>query len=185
MWCADDDLNIRYRLNGFKCIISDACVYHLVSQTSRQGNYQQNERNSNRNFIRKWGSMNSDNRFNVGFIIKNCTNDLLYHLEPWCDTIYADYKFAHTIEPYITKEQPNTSFDLYDRIKPYDNEKNNDILISFDGSKLDNNQFEIIRNLQNILGNTSPGETYEIGIFNIYVHSLNNNIKDLIYLNKV
>jgi len=157
----------------------------LVSQTSRQGNYQQNERNSNRNFIRKWGSMNSDNKFNVGFIIKNCTNDLLYHLEPWCDTIYADYRFAHTIEPYIIKEQPNTSFNLSDRIKPYDNEKNNDVLISFDGSKLDNNQFEIIRNLQNILGNTSPGETYEIGIFNIYVHSLNNNIKDLIYLNKV
>lgn len=184
MWCADDDLNIRYRLNGFKCIISDACVYHLVSQTSRQGNYQQIEMNSNRNFIRKWSSMNSDNRFNVGFIIKNCTNDLLYHLEPWCDTIYADYRFAHTIEPYIIKEQPNTSFNLYDRIKPYDNEKNNDILVSFDGSKLDNNQFEIIRNLQNILGNTSPGETYEIGIFNIYVHSLNNNIKDLIFIHK-
>ena len=182
----DDDIIKRLKLKGLECFTSlDSIVYHFVSKTSRFSeeaklNTQRIEQNSNRNFIRKWGSMNSQNRFNVGLIVENCTQELLYHLEPWADRVYVDTD----TQIYIKNEQSKTNFDLRERVHTFDDDKNNDILISFDGSKLDNNQFEIIRNLQNILGNTSPGETYEIGIFNIYVHTLNNEIESLIFIHK-
>lgn len=182
----DDDFIKRIKLQGLNCFTSlDSIAFHFVSKTSRfSEEYKETtkkiEQNSQRNFLRKWGSQNSNNKFNVGFIIKNCTNDLLYHLEPWADRVYVD---ADT-QLYIENEQSKTSFDLQERVHTFDDDKNNDILVSFDGSKLDNNQFEIIRNLQNILGNTSPGETYEIGIFNIYVHTLNNEIESLIFIHK-
>jgi len=187
----DDDLIKRLKLQNLNCFTSlDAICYHFVSKTSRfteeaKLNTQRIERNSNRNFLRKWGSMNSNNKFNVGFIVKNCTEQLIEILEPWCDCLYyGGDPMGYWAKTYMDKEQSNTTFDLSDRIKYYDNEKNNDILVSFDGSKLDNNNFEIIKNLQNILANTSPGETYEIDIFNIYVHSPINYIKDLIFIQK-
>lgn len=182
----DDDLIKRLKLQGLNCFTSlDAICYHFVSKTSRfteeaKLNTQRIEQNSNRNFLRKWGSMNSNNKFNVGFIVKNCTEQLLEILEPWADRVYVDVD----TQVYIKNEQSKTSFDLQERVHTFDDEKNNDILVSFDGSKLDNNNFEIIRNLQNILANTSPGETYEIDIFNIYVHSPINYIKDSIFIQK-
>ena len=154
----DDDLIRRLKYQKLNCFTSlDSIVYHFVSKTSRFSEEaklktKQIEQNSNRIYLQKWGSYNSENRFNVGFIIENCTDELLYNISPWADTIYVDL---------------DIDWVKYPRIKPIDNEKNNDIFISFDAQMLDNNQFEIIKNLQNILGNTTKGEKYEIGIFNI------------------
>jgi len=188
----DDDLIKRLKLKGLKCFTSlDSIVYHFVSKTSRfseeaKTKTQQIERNSNRTYLRKWGSMNSQNRFNVAFVVENCSEQLLEALEPWCDRIYWDDPYGIIIDRYIQKEQPNTCFELNKRIYTLNNdpELENDIIVSFDGSKLDNNQFEIIRNLQNILGNVSPNETYEIGIFNIKANIPINNIEQLIFINK-
>ena len=49
-------------------------------------------------------------------------------LEPWFDTLYVDCDY----EPYIQKEQKRTVTDLLDRLKPYDNEKQNDIIVKID-----------------------------------------------------
>jgi GT2 family glycosyltransferase len=186
MFMEDTDLIRRIEYQKLKCFTSrDSITNHFVSKTSRfSEEYKERtkiiENNSQRNYLRKWGSMNSENKFNVGFIVENCTRDLLYHLEPWIDRIYVDTD----TQSYIKDEQINTSFDLRERVHTFDDDKNNDILISFDGSKLDNNNFEIIKNIQNILRNTEPGETYEIDIFNIYVHSLTNYIQNLIFIQK-
>ena len=59
-------------------------------------------------------------KYDVGFIIKNCTPRLLEALEPWCNTIYTDLE---EFVLYEMKEQPKTSFNLSDRIKYYDSEK--------------------------------------------------------------
>jgi hypothetical protein len=59
MWCSDDDLHLRYKLAGFEHKVSSAHVYHFVSKTSRTGNYQEIEQQSNINFIKKWGFRNS------------------------------------------------------------------------------------------------------------------------------
>ena len=169
----DDDLIRRLKYQKLNCFTSlDSMVYHFVSKTSRFSEEAklktaEIERNSNRIYLQKWGSYNSNNRFNVGFIIENCTYELLYNISPWADTIYVDLDIDWGKEP---------------RIKPIENEKNNNILMSFDAQMLDNNQFEIIKNLQNILGNTSPGEKYEIGIFTIEVIKPINYIKDLIFI---
>lgn len=171
-WCADNDLHIRYILTGMPRIISDACVYHFVSKTSRKdNNYQQVEYNSNRNFIRKWGFRNSQYniKYNIGFIINNCGQQLLEVLEPRCSTIYIDCDYKQ----YIEKEQPNTSFDLQERIKPYNNEKQNEILVSFDASKLNQNNFQLLQQLPDIIKDSGEVVSFQIDIFTIYIIQMN------------
>lgn len=191
----DDDIIKRLKLYGLNCFTSrDSLVYHFVSKTSRfseeyKATTQRIERNSNRNYLRKWGSMNSDNRFNVAFIVENCNLQLLEILEPWCDKLYYGENDPNglILNSYFKKEQPTTHIDLEKKIKyikGFNSISNNNINVYFDGSKLDNNNFEIIKNLQNILGNTSEGEKYEIDIFQIEVIKLNNRIKDLIFIHK-
>jgi hypothetical protein len=72
--------------------------------------------NSTKEFIRKWGSnVNHTSlmepivspKYDIGFIIKNCNEQFLEVLEPWCSTIYVDCDYKE----YINKEQPNTKFD--------------------------------------------------------------------------
>jgi hypothetical protein len=85
MWCADDDLHLRYKIAGLEHKVSSAHVYHFVSKTSRLGNYQDNEIKSNINFIKKWGFRKSE--YNVvykkSFILANPNPQLEKVLEPW------------------------------------------------------------------------------------------------------
>jgi len=178
----DDDLIKRLKLKGLTCFTSlDSIVYHFVSKTSRfseeaKTKTQQIERNSNRTYLRKWGSMNSQNKFDIGFIVENCTEQLLEVLEPWCLGIYTNIDTTS----YYEKEQPTTIFPIKYKLKHIDDEVSEDIVIKFDGLRLDNNNFEIIKNLQNILNNVNKGEEYEIDIFKIKVNNINNSINDLI-----
>lgn len=55
MFCEDDDFHLRYKIAGFEHKVSSAHVYHFVSKTSRLGEYQSIEQQSNINFIKKWG----------------------------------------------------------------------------------------------------------------------------------
>lgn len=185
-FCEDDDLIKRLKLQNLNCFTSlDAICYHFVSKTSRfteeaKLNTQRIEQNSNRNFIRKWGSNNSNNKFNVGFIIENCTQELLFNLEPWCTTLYSDiHTYAYS---ELTKMENN--LDISSKLKGIEDEKDNDIIVKFDGSKLNNNNFEIIRNLQNIIGEITEPNIYEIDIFTINAVTLNNNINNLIFIPK-
>lgn len=190
MFMEDTDLIRRIEYRKLKCFTSrDSITNHFVSKTSRfSEEYKEKtriiENNSQRNYLRKWGSQNSNNRFNIGFIVENCNEQLLEALEPWCDQIYLDDGYKIISSRYVEKEQPNTSFLLKYRIRDKDEEKINDIIIKFDASKLNNNNFEIIKNLQNILGDTTVGEKYEIDIFEIEVNNLNNTIQDLIFISK-
>jgi GT2 family glycosyltransferase len=85
LFCEDDDLHLRHKIAGFEQKVSSAHVYHFVSKTSRVGNYQTIEQQSNLNFIKKWGFRSS--MFNVvykkSFILKNPTPQLEQILEPW------------------------------------------------------------------------------------------------------
>ena len=60
-----------------------------------------------------------------GFIVKTCNASLLHALEPWCSTIYIEDDMQVLTIDYFEKEKNNTLYDLSERIKPYDNEKNN------------------------------------------------------------
>jgi len=188
----DSDIFNRFHLNGYELIQSrDAFVYHMTCRGSRfkdgieiekeiplpdgtiwykpkdSEEYTILRQNKFREWWRKWHTdVLHDNlmmpivpkRYDTGFIVKNCNTQILSILEPWCDTIYVDCDYRG----YVDVENEKSEYDITDRVKPYDNEKNNNILISFDATKLTNQHFtEFIKQLPFIIE-----ETDEIGSFN-------------------
>ena len=133
----DSDIFQRWILAGYELIQSrDAFVYHLTCRGHRWNEqigkdddyYKIVSEQAAKNYLRKWGNWIKNDeyqypiilpKYNIGFVIKNCSTQLLEILEPWCSVIYTDCNYKE----YIDREQSNTTFDLWERIKPYDNEK--------------------------------------------------------------
>ena len=98
-------------------------------------------------------------------------------LEPWCSTIYVD-TYA---EDYINKEQPNTTDDLTKKIYSIDVEKHNDIEVRFDGAMLNNQNFNYIVQLSQILANDElEVGSFELDIFEIQINKINTKEEELI-----
>jgi glycosyltransferase involved in cell wall biosynthesis len=185
----DSDIFNRFFLSGYKFVqLWEACVYHLTCRGSRfnptitaigkdSEEWQQQNVKSARNFIRKWGHFvkHNDmmkpvvpNRYNVGFVVINCDEYRVALLEPWCDTLYTDVEYSR----YIKAEQQNTRYDLNKKLKRYDEPKNNDVVVTFDGNKITNQSFEFFNILQQMLEDSGqPGEL-EYDIFKIKVNKL-------------
>jgi len=207
----DSDLFNRFQLNGYKFIQTwNGFVYHMTCRGSRFADgakrnpngevfmknretdewLQQNER-STRNFIRKWGHMVRHNeylkpiispKYNIGFVVNNISQNLWELLEPWCSIIYGNWGW----KSYIESEQPNTSYDLYERVKPLDSEKNNDILVEFDGVQFGTQQqFQFLQQLPQILNESGEIGEMEYDIFKITINSLETYEKDLICCNSL
>ena len=190
----DSDVFNRLMLNGFTLIQSwQSFVYHL---TARGGQFQHGKitqdesqkseewkklmNNSTREFFRKWGSSVQHNalmmpiitpKYDIGFVVKMRGNtEMLQHLEPWCSTLYVDVDYTE----YIKNEQPNTSYDLHDRIYSIHAEKQNDIIVRFDLGNLTNESFAIIQNLPSIIQDSGGIGVFELDIFEIIVKKLSN-----------
>ena len=101
---------------------------------------------------------------------------MLAELEPWCSSIYVNCNF----KDYIYVEQKKTAFNLSDRIKPYDNEKNNNIIVEFDATRLNADNFQILVNLSEILRDSAEVGEMELDIFKFNIQSLETYEKDLI-----
>jgi len=190
----DSDIFQRWILNGYELIQSrDAFVYHLTCRGHRWNEqigkdddyYKIASQRAGRNYLRKWGSWIKNDeyqypiiphKYDIGFIIKNCSPQLLEALEPWCSTIYVDCDY----KGYINKEQPNTKFDLWERIKPYDNEKQNYILIEFDARYFTQNSFNIIQNLSDIISESGEIGEFELDCFRIAIVNLSTFEESLI-----
>jgi GT2 family glycosyltransferase len=179
MFCEDDDLHLRYKLAGFEHKVSSAHVYHFVSKTSRQGNYQDIELQSNRNFIRKWGNRDFKVKFDIGYIIKNCNPQLIPTLELFASTIYVDCPYID----YIKTEQPNTKFDLNNRIKNINEPKTNQILIEFDATQLNQNNFQLLQQLPQIISESGGIGIFELDIFKIDISGMDRLEQYLIEIN--
>ncbi|MDN5285066.1 MAG: hypothetical protein JWR38_1340 [Mucilaginibacter sp.] len=201
MFCEDDDLILRLNLLGLKkIIVPGALCYHFVSKTSRfsaeyQTKTQLIELQSNRNFVRKWGFKTSSpikKTYSIGLIIKNCNEKLLPQLEPLCSNIYANCNADH----YIVTEQPHTLFNLNDKIKSFNEIKNNDILISFNGQKFNNKALQRLERINEIITdkiNKSPNflskllgtdKKFKLGIFRIQIVNFISHENRLIKLDK-
>tara|TARA_R110000765_G_scaffold318483_1_gene410741 strand:+ start:104 stop:1303 length:1200 start_codon:yes stop_codon:yes gene_type:complete len=204
----DTDIFNRFQLNGIKFIQTwHGCVYHMTCRGSRFADgakrnpngevfmknretdewLKQNQK-STKEFLRKWGHYCKHDAFlkpivppkyNVGFIVKNCNIKLLELLEPWCSNIYVDEGNVPTLIKNYT-ENEDTSFDLYERIKSYNNEKNNDILIEMDGTTLTQEDFNIIQQLSEILKDSGGVGEFELGNLKITINSLTEYQNDLI-----
>jgi GT2 family glycosyltransferase len=188
MFCEDDDLHLRYKLAGFQHKVSSAHVYHFVSKTSRAGNYQDIEKNSNRNFIRKWGSRTPSIKYNIAYVVHNCQLPALETLELFCDRIYVTENFnVGRMWDYVELEQENTSFDLSKRvltIKNNDPILENDIVVEFDLLKFNPESFNILQQLPNILKESGEPGTFELDIFTITINSMTEYQNDLIFISK-
>ena len=146
---------------------------------------------STRNFIRKWGHMVKHDdlmmpivppKYDVGFVVKNCDNKMLKELEPWCSDMYGDW-VGHKgfgVNKYIEEEQPNTQFDLSKKLHSLYTEPDNDVVIRFDASKLNQSNFQILVNLSEILQQSGEVGEMELEIFEFYINKLDTNEKELI-----
>jgi len=204
----DTDIFNRFHLNGCKFIQTwEGFVYHMTCRGSRFADgakrnpngevfmknretdewLKQNEK-STREFLRKWGHLCKHDtlmkpivppKYDIGFILKNCTLNHLKVLEPWCSTVYTDLE---EFVLYEMEEQKRTSFNLSDRIKGYDSEKNNEILIEIDGHTFGNEDFNYIQLMSEILQDSSEIGRFKLGNLTIEVVQLNTYENNLIKL---
>ena len=195
MFCEDDDLILRLKLYGLNQFTSlDAICYHFVSKTSRFSEEYENksksiEVNSNKNFIRKWGFRNSkhNKRYNIAYVVDKCNYDIIAALEPWCNRLYTDDEMGVLQAMYYENEHKNTSYNLKKRIltTKYNNPiGENDIIVEFDGTKLNNNSFDILTNLSDIITESGEVGTFELDIFKITINQIESNTKPLIFIPK-
>ena len=103
-------------------------------------------------------------------------------LEPWCSNVYVDPLLGQN---YVYNEDQNTSFDLKEKIKPYDNEKQNQVLVEIDGNKFLQQDFQYIQQLpeilqDNIILEEDFGDEFEVGNLKITIHGLDTFENDLI-----
>lgn len=199
MFCEDIDLCVRFKLLGLKFIMAlDAITYHFVSKTSRFSEEYKNktaliERNSNLNFIRKWGTFVKPieallpNKYNIAFVVKHCNLELLGALEPWCDRIYVNERFEviGRMWDYVELEQQNTKFDLSKRVLTIENNDpllENDIIVEFNAKQLTQQSFSIIQQLSEIIKESGEVGSFELDIFKIHIYNL--ETKNLIYNQK-
>ena len=146
---------------------------------------------STRNFIRKWGHFVKHDsmmmpiippRYNIGFVVENCGYDMLKELEPWCSDIYGDWvghKGFH-VNKYIEEEQPNTDFSLSKKIHTQHTNPTNDIIIRFDCARLNQNSFNILQNISEILKDSGQIGVMSLDIFELEIRNLNTYEKQLI-----
>ena len=144
----DSDIFNRWIQAGYEMVQArDSFCYHMTCRGHRWNkgvgienpDYRKIMDRCRKEFIRKWGDWIQNDeyqhpiiwkKYDRGIILTNDKPELIEMLEPWADTLYTslDYK------DYIEKEQEDTVTNLWDRIKPFDNEKQNSILIEVDGN---------------------------------------------------
>ena len=111
--------------------------------------------------------------------------DALRLLEPWCDVIYIQDEMQVLTTHYMDEEQPNTKFDLAKRIKPIEHSiPNENIQVYLDRITFNQQDFNIIQQLPEILQDSGEIGEFELGNLQIKINSLETFEKDLIFINK-
>ncbi len=204
----DTDIFNRFQLNGIKFIQTwEGCVYHMTCRGSRFADgakrnpngevfmknretdewLAQNQK-ATREFLRKWGHFCKHDtllkpiippKYNIGFIVKNNNIQLLETLEPWCNTYYGDGEWW-VYKEYIQKEQLKSSFNLEDKIKPYENEKNNYVLVEINGNYFTQQDFQIIQQLSEIIQDSGEIGEFKLGNLKINIIDLTTFENELI-----
>ena len=191
----DSDIFNRFLLDGVEFIQTwHGCVYHMTCRGSRRNVVDkakniyedspewlaQNMR-STRNFIRKWGHFVMHDalmkpivppKYDIGIIATGGIR-ILEALEPWCSTIYIKDDYDIIVPDYIAMEQPNTLYDLKEKIKPFDNEKNNEILIEVDQATFDNETFRHLQNISQIIKESGEPGRFILGNMVIDISQMN------------
>ena len=194
----DSDIFNRFHLNGIKFIQTwEGFVYHMtcrgsrfnptITQVGKESDewLAQNQR-STRNFIRKWGHFVMHDqymkpivppKYNIGLSLLNSNPEVLYHLEPWFDKVYVD---NNIFTEYIRKEQPNTSYNLEDRVFPDVYTNSNDIIVRLYANKFTQEDFSYIQKLSQIIEDSGEVGRFTLGNLNIEIRRIKEYQQDLI-----
>jgi GT2 family glycosyltransferase len=149
MFREDDDLFLRLTRAGLKpLLVHDAICYHFVSQTSRYSEeYRRKskeiERNSERNFVRKWGFPTFNARtsvFDIGIVLRNVTTEVLRAVEPFASDLYIDGDSSE----YVAEEQAKTQFDLKKKIHSLATKPKNDVLVQIDARQFGSEELDVV-----------------------------------------
>lgn len=191
-FCEEDDILIRFKLAGYELkTLNTALCYHFVSKTSRfSEEYRAKtaaiEQNSNRNFIRKWGSRGFIHKYDIGIVLQN-EGDLLESLEPWCSNIYiSDPESIKKAAKYIEREQPNTCYCLKERIRDTSLDPViNEILVYVDQKEFSQEDFSILQQLPGIIKDSGEVGTFFIGkSLEIVINEMNEYQNNLIKIER-
>jgi len=204
----DSDIFNRFVLAGYDLIQTwKGLVYHMTSRGSRfkdgamrnpagqvfmkgreSSEWLQQNLRSTRNFIRKWGHMVRHDelmypiippKYDVGFIVENCDENILKELEPWCSNIHVTLN-PEQIRNYIKKEQPDTKFNITEKILYHSQPTTNNVIVRFDARLLTPQNFQILVNLSQILKESGEVGEMELEIFKFKIKSLDSYHKELI-----
>ena len=204
----DSDLFNRFVLAGYRVVQSwDALVYHFTSRGSRFNKHAGGSAGVNseewlyttnknmRNFIRKWGTVVKHDplmkplispKYNIAFVVHRCNSQLLEFLEPWCDRIYIEDEMGVLTAHYYETEQRNTLYDLSKRVMIIghnDPQGENDIVVTFDGTQLTQQNFQLIQQLPDIIKDSGEVGTFSLDIFNININNMSEHQSNLIKAN--
>tara|TARA_X000001036_G_scaffold439471_1_gene490738 strand:+ start:780 stop:1994 length:1215 start_codon:yes stop_codon:yes gene_type:complete len=208
----DSDIFNRFKLAGYDLKQTwQGFVYHMTCRGSRFKDgakrnpdgavfmvgresdewLRQNVR-STRNFIRKWGSFVRHDeylhpiiphKYDIAFVAYNCHYEMIKQIEPYCSKLYLDLRNSDDRGRYIKDEQPNTDFDLDERIKLYGHNKISelhDVCVEFDCNRLTESTYQILTSLPDILTDSGEVGTMEYDIFKFYISNLEPYEKELI-----
>ena len=199
----DSDIFQRWILAGYELIQSrDAFVYHLTcrghrwnEQVGRDDDYYKVvSQRAARNYLRKWGSWIKNDSFqypiiipkyNIAYVVKNCTLDSLAGLEPWCDRIYIDDEMQVLTSHYIESEQPNTTYDLTKRVlitNHNDAHGENDIVVEFDIKRMSQTDYIYLQQLPEIILSSGAAGEFQLGNLKISIVHIESYEKNLITL---
>ena len=185
----DSDIFNRFILKGLKLIQSrDALVYHLtcrggkwidgIEQITMDNKFHNMTIKARKHYLRKWGSWIKNDeyhhpilipKYDKGLIIKNCNEQFIEMLEPWFDTLYVDCDYKN----YIEKESKKTITGLFDRIKSYDNEKQNEILVRIDATSFNKPDFQMVQQLPEIIKDNGEIGSFQLG--NLFIDIIQMN----------
>lgn len=200
----DSDLFNRFVLNGYKVVQAwDALVYHFTSRGSRFNKHaggapgQNSEEwmyttnKNSKNFMRKWGSFIKHDEFmkpiitpkyDIGFKVLNPSLEQLAVIEPLANNVGVTNR-NDLIYKYLEVEQAHTPFDLSKRIVGYD-DVNNNIIIEFDMSKMNQQSFNILLQLPDIIKESGEIGSFELDIFKVTIKDMKRYEDSLIKVSK-
>jgi len=190
----DSDIFSRMELAGLNFIQSrDALVYHFTQRGHKwtkgigikNDDYAHQMLKTGREYVRKFGTYPKFNghhkptptpKYNVGYVIHNCSPKVLEAIEPFASNVYVDFE-SSAANLYITNEK--TILDLHTRILPLTSQPENSILIEFSGPELRPEHLSIINQLPEMIIDVGETGTYEIDIFKVTIHNLQHEVIDV------
>lgn len=187
----DSCWGFRLVLAGFETIQIPHFCFHFASRGNRRSKdnsgswkdspeWEEINEKSTRNFIRKWGTFHplhdeflkprKPKVYNIGFILQNPSFDLIHALEPWCSRMVCPTIGNQLIDNYIRTEQPNTPFNLTEKLEYGGCET--DIVVEIDGQRFSQNDYQTIQYLSQIIEQSGEVGEFELGNLKITIKSL-------------